>query len=67
MCGYLNSPNETMKILKKGWLYTGDIGYKDDEGYIYITGRKKEIIKYIGHRISPMEIENYLNDCDDVL
>lgn len=61
MAGYLNKPDETKEVLKNGWLYTGDIAYKDSDGYIYITGRKNDIIKYFGYRISPMEIENYIN------
>jgi long-chain acyl-CoA synthetase len=58
--GYLNMPEETAKILRGGWLHTGDLGYKDDEGYIFITGRKKDIINRGGEKISPREIEEIL-------
>lgn len=61
MQGYFNKPNETNEVLKDGWLLTGDIGYLDKDGFLYITGRKKDIIKYLGYRISPVEIENSIN------
>lgn len=60
MKGYYNLPEETRKTLKDGWLYTGDIGYKDGEGYLYITDRKKDIIIKGGFNISPKEIEEIL-------
>jgi long-chain acyl-CoA synthetase len=66
MQGYLNNPQETQEVLKNGWLYTGDIGYKDFDGYIYLVSRKKDIIKHLGHRIAPIEIENYINSCENV-
>ena len=43
-----------------GWLHTGDIGYYDEDGYIYIVDKIKELITYRGHHISPVEIENVL-------
>lgn len=61
MKGYLNNPEATAEVIKKNWLFTGDIGHKDSEGYLYITGRKREIIKHLGYRISPLEIENSIN------
>lgn len=67
MKGYWNSPEDTMSVLKDGWLYTGDLATVDNEGYVYIKGRKKDIIKYLGHRISPIEIETIINTCDGVL
>jgi len=58
MQGYWRKPEETKKVLKDGWLYTGDTGYLDDDGYIYVTGRKKEIIVLpTGKNINPEEIE----------
>ena len=45
MKGYWNRPEETQKTLRDGWLFTGDIGAMDDEGYLKIVGRKKELIK----------------------
>jgi long-chain acyl-CoA synthetase len=61
MLGYYNRPEETAALLKNGWLFTGDLGYLDDDGYLYITGRKKEIIVLSnGKNINPIEIEEEL-------
>lgn len=58
MKGYYNKPEETAEVLENGWLSTGDLGFMDDEGYIHITGRKKEIIVLPnGKNINPDEIE----------
>ena len=58
MKGYYNRPEETAEVIKDGWLYTGDLGYLDKEGFLYITGRKKEIIVLPnGKNINPVEIE----------
>jgi long-chain acyl-CoA synthetase len=57
MKGYHNRPGETEKALKGGWLHTGDIGYLDEEGYLYLTDRKKDIIIKGGENIMPMQIE----------
>ena len=61
MKGYWNRPEETSKAIREGWLRTGDLGYMDEEGYLYITGRKKEIIVLgTGKNVNPEEIENLL-------
>lgn len=59
MKGYYNRPDETAQVLKGGWLFTGDLGHLDNEGYLYITGRKKEIIVLSnGKNINPVELED---------
>jgi long-chain acyl-CoA synthetase len=58
MKGYFKDEEETNKVLKNGYLYTGDLATRDSEGYIYIMSRKKHIIKSGGNRISPKEIED---------
>jgi len=60
MKGYWNLPEETTKAIKDSWLYTGDIGYMDEDGYFYITGRKKDIIIRGGENVSPVEVEEIL-------
>ncbi len=61
MLGYYNNKEATDEILKNGWLYTGDLGYVDNEGYIYITGRKKSlIVTATGKNIIPEELEEKL-------
>ncbi len=58
MKGYYNKPEETDEVLKDGWLYTGDLGYIDKQGFLFITGRKKEIlILSNGKNINPVELE----------
>jgi long-chain acyl-CoA synthetase len=58
MQGYYNKPEETREVLKDGWLYTGDLGFLDEQQYLHITGRKKEIIVLPnGKNINPEEIE----------
>ncbi len=61
MRGYLNRPEETAQMLRaEGWLHTGDIGYIDDDGYVYIVDRVKELIKYKGLQVAPAELEAVL-------
>ena len=61
MLGYLDDPKESAKIIRKGWLYTGDLATIDQDGFIFLTARKKEIIKVGGKRISPKEIEGVIS------
>jgi long-chain acyl-CoA synthetase len=60
MKGYWNKPAETAEAIKDGWLYTGDIGYRDSEGYFYITERKKDLIIKGGENIAPREVEEVI-------
>lgn len=60
MKGYLNMPEETEKVLRNGWLHTGDIAKMDDEGYFYIIDRKKDMVIAGGYNIFPREIEEVL-------
>jgi long-chain acyl-CoA synthetase len=60
MKGYWNMPDETAEALKGGWLRTGDIGCKDEDGYIFITERKKDLIIKAGENIFPREVEEVL-------
>jgi acyl-CoA synthetase (AMP-forming)/AMP-acid ligase II/thioesterase domain-containing protein/acyl carrier protein len=58
--GYEDAPEENASAFINGWFRTGDVGYLDDEGYLYLTGRKKELINKGGEKISPAEIDQIL-------
>lgn len=61
MLGYYKMPEETAETLEDGWLKTGDLGYVDEEGFVFLTGRKKNlIITKNGENVSPEELENKL-------
>ena len=60
MKGYWRMPEETRAVLKGGWLYTGDTAKMDEEGYVYIIDRKKDLIKYGGYSVYPREVEDVL-------
>lgn len=67
MIGYLNQPEATAEALRDGWLHTGDMGWMDELGYVYISGRKKEMINRGGENIYPREIEIPLENHPKVL
>jgi len=60
MAGYWQRPEDTRDVLRDGWLYTGDLGKKDADGYLYIVDRKKDMIISGARNIYPREIENLL-------
>ncbi len=60
MIGYLNQPEETEKTFRGKWLLTGDVGYKDEDGYIFITDRKKDMLLVNGINVYPREVEEII-------
>jgi acyl-CoA synthetase (AMP-forming)/AMP-acid ligase II len=60
MTGYYHRPEETKEAIRDGWLYTGDLGYYDEKGYIYIADRKKDMIITGGENVYPIEVENVI-------
>ena len=67
LAGYWNNPEATAAVMDKGWYRTGDMGWLDDEGFLTVVGRKKEMIISGGENIYPAELENVLIQCEDVL
>jgi acyl-CoA synthetase (AMP-forming)/AMP-acid ligase II len=67
MLGYWRNPAATSEVLVDGWLRTGDHGRLDDEGYLYLAGRRSDIIKVGAHRIFPQDIEAIIEALDGVL
>jgi acyl-CoA synthetase (AMP-forming)/AMP-acid ligase II len=67
MLGYFADDESTKNAIRNGWLYTGDLGTVDEEGYIYLTARSKEIIKVRGKRINPKEIEAVILEIPEVI
>lgn len=66
MKGYYGREKETAEILRDGWLFTGDLGYMDEDGYLYITGYKKEMVITSGFNVYNKEVENVLNSIPGV-
>jgi long-chain acyl-CoA synthetase len=60
MVGYWNQPEETARAFRNGWLLTGDVGYHDEEGYFYVTDRKKDMLLVNGNNVYPREIEEVI-------
>jgi len=67
MMGYCNNEEETQNALKGGWYYTGDIGFFDEDGYLTLVDRKKDLIIASAYNISPVEIDNILFDHPKIL
>ncbi|MBE7437810.1 MAG: long-chain-fatty-acid--CoA ligase [Spirochaetales bacterium] len=67
MLGYYKRPEDTERTIQQGWLHTGDLGYRDRDGYYFIVGRKKEMIISGGENIYPKEIEEVLYKHEGVL
>ncbi|MDY6835946.1 MAG: AMP-binding protein [Chloroflexota bacterium] len=60
MMGYFDREDETAQAIRDGWLYTGDLGYMDSDGYVFIVDRKKDVIKPSGFQVWPREVEEVL-------
>lgn len=66
MQGYFKQPDETAETMRGGWLHTGDVGYLDDEGWLFVVDRKKDMIIKGGENIFPAEIENILYEHEGI-
>lgn len=67
MLGYYKDPESTARVLKDGWFHSGDLGYRDGEGYVYLTGRCNNVIILSGgENVSPEELEAGLSGCEAV-
>ncbi len=64
--GYYKKPEETEKAFHDGWFYTGDLGYFDEDGYLFLKGRKKELINRAGEKFSPREIDEVLYQLPEI-
>ena len=66
MRGYWRNERATAEVLRDGWLHTGDLGYQDEEGFLFLVGRNREMIKTGAHRVSPREIEEVIAGIEGV-
>ncbi|MEN6620848.1 MAG: long-chain fatty acid--CoA ligase, partial [Smithella sp.] len=63
---YYNNPEATAELLKNGWLYTGDMAKMDEDGFIYLVDRKKDVIISGGENLYPVQIEDFLRSHDEI-
>ena len=66
MTCYYNDPESTAEVLQDGWLYTGDMAEMDEDGFIYLVDRKKDVIISGGENIYPVQIEDFLRKHEDI-
>lgn len=66
MQGYYNNPDATAKTIRDGWLYTGDMGYKDDDGDLFIVQRRSDLIVTGGENVYPVEVENVIRQHPEI-
>jgi long-chain acyl-CoA synthetase len=66
MAGYRNRPEETAQTIRDGFIYTGDIGYLDQDGFLFITDRKKDVVFVKGFNVFPREVEEVIHTCPNV-
>ena len=66
MLCYYKNPEATAEILKNGWLYTGDMARMDEDGFIYLVDRKKDVVISGGENLYPVQIEDFLRKCDKI-
>ena len=66
MSGYWNDSVASSEVLRDGWLRTGDLGYVDQDGFLFLTGRSSDMIKTGANRVSPAEIEDVVSRIDGV-
>jgi fatty-acyl-CoA synthase len=66
MRGYWNQPDQTAEVLRNGWMHTGDLAVMDDEGYLAIVGRSKDMVIRGGENVYPREIEEFLYSHPDI-
>ena len=67
MLGYWNDTEATARVLREGWLHTGDVGRLDEDGYLHLDGRRSDMIKTGAHRVHPKDIEEAVSELDGVL
>ncbi|MBB1472352.1 AMP-binding protein [Luteimonas sp. MC1782] len=67
MSGYWRDAAATAAVLRDGWLRTGDIGHLDDDGFLFLAGRRSDLIKTGGHRVHPMEVEEVLHELPGII
>ena len=65
-CGYYHKPEETAKAFTDRWFHSGDVGYLDEDGYLFLNGRIKELINRAGEKFSPLEIDEVLYQMPEV-
>ena len=66
MTCYYKNPEATAEVLKDGWLFTGDMAREDEEGFIYLVDRKKDVVISGGENLYPVQIEDFLRSCDKI-
>lgn len=66
MCGYFRDPKKTAEVLRDGCVHTGDLGYRDEDGFFYYAGRKKDSLRRRGENVSAWEVEQVINSHPDV-